>query len=172
MLAYVIDISHSLKSFHRENVFKLIFLFIEDLVRSEIAERQKNIFLSSEELERKGLLGEIQCLRDDLGKEKVKVDYLTEKNENLEWLLMQLYRTISGNSFIETKVKLLSDFNFCLSLLPGSKHCPPTKKDIKIDTEGYEGSNVLEGQWKMEDTDTNLRWYDGVSISVGPNIKH
>ena len=65
----------------------------------------------------------------------------------MEWLLIQLYR-----------IHLLS---FSLSLLSGNKHCPPSKKDIKIDTEGDEGSNVLEGQWKVEDTDTNLRWYDG-----------
>ena len=73
---------------------------------------------------------------------------------------MQLYRTISGNSFIktenETKDKLLCEFNFWLSLLSGNKQCPPTKKDIKINTEGDEGSNVLVGQWKVKDTDTNV----------------
>ena len=81
--------------------------------------------------------------------------------------MRQLYRTIGRNSFIETEDetndKLLSDSNFWLSLLSGSKHCPPTKNDIKIDTEGDEGSNVLEGQWKVEDTDTNFRLYDGDS---------
>ena len=41
--------------------------------------------------------------------------------------------------------------------MSGNKHCPPTKKNIKIDAEDDEGSNVLEGQWKVEDTDTNLR---------------
>ena len=96
-------LSLSLKSFHQENVFKLIFVFIEDLVLSEIVERGKNIFLSSEELEHKVLIGEIQSLRDDLGKEKLKVENLMKKNENLEWLLMQLYRTIRGNTFIGTE---------------------------------------------------------------------
>ena len=53
MLAYVIGISPSLMSFHRENVFKLIFLFIEDLMLSEIVKRDKKYFRAAKNLNAK-----------------------------------------------------------------------------------------------------------------------
>ena len=41
MLAYTIAVFPSSKAIRRENLFKLIFLFIEDLVLSEIVARAK-----------------------------------------------------------------------------------------------------------------------------------